>query len=150
MTPQEVRETQPSDPDLACPICKKVIWEAVKTPCCSTSYCEECVTNWLMDHEFVCESCESKVGSLEELVVDEELRERVGVYIEGEIVRSKREKEEEDEQAGIVGGEAEPEVDAEGSGEVKAEAGEEGEAGQEEGKDNKVLPPSTILNPADH
>ena len=108
------------------------------------------MTNWLMDHEFVCESCESKVGSLEELVVDEELRERVGVYIEGEIVRSKREKEEEDEQAGIVGGEAEPEVDAEGSGEVKAEAGEEGEAGQEEGKDNKVLPPSTILNPADH
>jgi protein MPE1 len=137
MTPQEVRETQPSDPDLACPICKKVIWEAVKTPCCSTSYCEECVTNWLMDHEFVCESCESKVGSLEELVPDEELREKVGEYIEGEIVRSKREKEEEDEQAGIVGGDqAEP--DAEGSSEVKAEPehGEEG-ASQEE-KDKKV------------
>jgi protein MPE1 len=95
------------------------------------------VTNWLMDHEFVCESCESKVGSLEELVIDEELREKVGEYIEGEIVRSKREKEEEDEQAGITGGDqAEP--DAEGSGEVKAEpeAGEEG-ASQEE-KDKKV------------
>ena len=137
MTPQEVRETQPSDPDLACPICKKVIWEAVKTPCCSTSYCEECVTNWLMDHEFVCESCESKVGSLEELVPDEELREKVGEYIEGEIVRSKREKEEEDEQAGITGGDqAEP--DAEGSGEVKAEPEAGVEGASQEDKDKKV------------
>jgi protein MPE1 len=136
MTPQEVRETQPSDPDLACPICKKVVWEAVKTPCCSTSYCEECVTNWLMDHEFVCESCESKVGSLEELVPDEELREKVGEYIEGEIVRSKREKEEEDEQAGIVGGD-QPEPEAEGSGEVKAEPEAEEGVSQEE-KDKKV------------
>jgi len=95
------------------------------------------VTNWLMDHEFVCESCESKVGSLEELMPDEELREKVGEYIEGEIARSKQEKEEEDEQAGIVGGDqADPE--AEGSGEVKdePEAGEEG-AGQDD-KDTKV------------
>jgi len=92
-----------------------------------------------MDHEFVCESCESKVGSLEELVIDEELREKVGEYIEGEIVRSKREKEEEDEQAGITGGDqAEP--DAEGSGEVKAEP-EAGEEGEDQGKhETKVRP----------
>jgi len=141
MTPAEVRETIPSDPDLACPICKKVIWEAVKTPCCSTSYCEECVTNWLMDHEFVCESCESKVGSLEELAADEELREKVGEYIEGEIVRSKREKEEEDEQAGIVGGDTGEQAESTTVDGVKAEpeAGEEG-AGQEESQDKKVSP----------
>jgi hypothetical protein len=89
-----------------------------------------------MDHEFVCESCESKVGSLEELVPDEELREKVGEYIEGEIVRSKREKEEEDEQAGIVGGD-QPEPEAEGSGEVKAEPEAEEGVSQEE-KDKKV------------
>lgn len=113
MTTAEVRDTQPHDPELACPICKKLIWEAVKTPCCSTSFCEECIQGHLLEHEFVCESCESKIGSLEELVVDEELRERVGKYIEGEIERSKREKEEEDEAAGITPGDGENEAESE-------------------------------------
>lgn len=73
------------------------------------------------------------------MVIDEELREKVGEYIEVEIVRSKREKEEEDEQAGIVGGDqAEPE--AEGSGEVKAEP-EAGEEAEDQGKhETKVRP----------
>lgn len=88
-----------------------------------------------MDHEFVCESCESKVGSLEELVIDEELRERVGGYIETEIARSKKEKEEEDEQAGRVGGEGEQQADGGGEGAVEPEGqGAQGESGQE-GKD---------------
>lgn len=104
MTLAEVRDTQPHDPELACPICKKLIWEAVKTPCCSTSFCEECIQGHLLEHEFVCESCESKIGSLEELVEDSELRERVGKYVQGEIERSKREKAEEDEAAGITPG----------------------------------------------
>ena len=88
-----------------------------------------------MDHEFVCESCESKVGSLEELMIDEELRERVGGYIETEIARSKKEKEEEDEQAGRVGGEGEQQADGGGEGAVEPEGqGAQGESGQE-GKD---------------
>jgi protein MPE1 len=133
MTAAEVRETQPHDPELACPICKKVIWEAVKVPCCSTSYCEECVTSWLLDHDFVCESCESKVGSLEEVVADEELRGRVGEYIEVEIERSKREKEEEDQREGRVGGEAEGEAEGDGDkgeGEGEKEEGEDGIEGE--------------------
>ena len=109
MTLAEVRDTQPHDPELACPICKKLIWEAVKTPCCSTSFCEECIQGHLLEHEFVCESCESKLGSLEELVADEELRERVGKYVEGVIERSKRAKAEEDEAAGITPGQGEGE-----------------------------------------
>jgi hypothetical protein len=88
-----------------------------------------------MDHEFVCESCESKVGSLEELVIDEELRERVKGYIEAEITRSKKEKEEEDEQAGRVGGEAE----ADAGGEGAAVGGDGAQGGNEqEAKDDKV------------
>lgn len=129
MTAAEVRETQPHDPELACPICKKVIWEAVKVPCCSTAYCEECVQSWLLDHDFVCESCESKVGSLEELAPDEELRGRVQEYIETEIERSKKEKEEEDLREGRVGGEeaaAEGAADGPEGAEAVADAGEEG------------------------
>jgi hypothetical protein len=79
---------------------------------------------------------------LEELVADEELREKVGEYIEGEIVRSKREEEEEDEQAGIVGGDTHEAQRAESGAEAdgvkaEAEAGEEGQ-GQEDTKDKKV------------
>jgi hypothetical protein len=63
---------------------------------------------------------------LEELAPDEELRERVKGYIEGEIARSKKEKEEEDEAAGIVpgdrdGADGESKEVAEGDGEGKEE-----------------------------
>jgi protein MPE1 len=118
MTAAEVRATQPHDAELACPICKHLIWDAVKTPCCSTSFCEECIQDYLIAHDFVCESCESKVGSLEELTVNEELRERVKVYMEAEIDRSKKEKAEEDEQAGVASGQAEGSVEGESAGEA--------------------------------
>lgn len=116
MTAAEVRETQPHDTELACPICKKLIWDAVQTKCCSTSYCEGCIETYLVEHDFVCESCESKVGSLGELTANEELRARVKDYIEAEIDRSKREKAEEDEQAGVKPDQFDGEAEAEGSG----------------------------------
>lgn len=69
----------------------------MRVPCCNTASCEECIQNYLLEHDFECPMCESKVPSLDALKVDEELRERVKGYVEGEIERSKKEEEKEEE-----------------------------------------------------
>ena len=98
LTGQEVRDQEMADGELRCPICKKLVWEAVRTPCCSTAYCEECITTHLVEHDFECPSCESKVPSLGKLAPDMDLREKVKGYVDGEIERSKKEEEEEKEK----------------------------------------------------
>ena len=46
-------------------------------PCCGTTYCEECITSHLVEHDFECPACESKVASLSRLRKDEDVRARV-------------------------------------------------------------------------
>jgi protein MPE1 len=98
LTGAEVRSQQPLDADLSCPICKKLVWEAVRVPCCDTAFCEECITNHLLEHDFECPACESRVASLDKLRADEGLRERVRGYVDEEIERSRREEDEERER----------------------------------------------------
>lgn len=102
MTEADVREDVPSDPTLSCPICTKLFIQAVKTPCCSTTYCEECIQAHLLEQDFKCASCAERVGSLDRLEDDLEARERVREYIEKEIERLKFEDLKEEEQ-GITG-----------------------------------------------
>lgn len=83
---------------MTCPICKKLLWESKKTPCCDTAFCDECITQHLVDHSFECPVCESKIASLNKLKIDEALRRRVKSYVDGEIQRSKQEEEEEKEK----------------------------------------------------
>lgn len=84
---------EPMDPELVCPICKKLVAEAVRVPCCKTAYCEECIQSYLLEHDFVCLSCESKIPSLDKLIPDEELRERAQAYREGQEAVKKEEEE---------------------------------------------------------
>jgi protein MPE1 len=98
-----VQGLQPEDPDLTCPIDSKLLRDAVKTPCCSTSFCEPCITKYLTEHDFVCPECESKVKSLEKLKPDEDRRQRVADYVQ-EMVHASKEADAEvvakDENAG--------------------------------------------------
>lgn len=100
LTGAEVRDQEPLDAALTCPICKKLVWEAVRTPCCDSAFCEECITTHLLEHAFECPVCESKVPSLDKLKLDAELREQVKGYVDGEIERSKKEEKEEKERKG--------------------------------------------------
>ena len=95
-----MRDQEPLDPELTCKICKKLVWEAVRTPCCSSAFCEECITTKLVENAFECPVCESKVASLAKLTPDLELREKVKGYVSGEIERSKKEEKEEKEEKG--------------------------------------------------
>lgn len=90
LTESEIRDRQPSDPSLACPLCAKLIRDAVKTPCCSTSFCEECIHTHLLDHEFTCPNCGSRIATLDRLILDKEMRVRVREYIDRTLEESRR------------------------------------------------------------
>ena len=138
LTGAEVRDQQPLDSALTCSICKKLVWDAVRTPCCDTAFCEECITTHLVERAFECPVCESKVASLDKLNVDEDLRNRVKVYIDGEIERSrKEEKEEKDGEDGATDG-------INGAAEVK---GEDGESEQVKGEEGSLPPDGTPDGP---
>jgi protein MPE1 len=95
LTAAEVRERTPTDASLTCPIDNKLFRDAVKTPCCGTLYCEECIQTHLLERDFICPNCAKKIPSLDKLIVDKPARASVSDYIERAIEESKREGEEE-------------------------------------------------------
>lgn len=99
-------------PELACPIDRVLLREAVQTPCCHTPFCEECITTHLVEHDFECPQCESKVASLDKVRPDEEMRERVKEYM------ATKEQEQEGEE-GVEVDLAEREKNREMTDEVK-------------------------------
>ena len=84
----DVYQSVPSDPALACPLCSKLVRDAVKTSCCHTSFCEECVQTHLFEHDFVCPECEKRIPDIEMLKIDDVLRKLVREYVEKTIARS--------------------------------------------------------------
>ncbi|KAK7025255.1 hypothetical protein R3P38DRAFT_3269965 [Favolaschia claudopus] len=99
LTVAEVRERTTNDPALVCPIDHKLFRDAVKTPCCGTHYCEECVQTHLLERDFVCPNCSKKIPSLDKLIVDKPMRTKVLDYIENAIEESKKEGGDEDPAA---------------------------------------------------
>ena len=67
----------------------------MKTPCCGTLYCEECIQTHLLERDFVCPSCTAKIASLDKLVVDKPTRTKVFDYIDKEIEKSRQEAKDE-------------------------------------------------------
>lgn len=115
------------DPDLTCPICSKLLREATLAPCCSTSFCEECLHNILLDNDFLCPECESRIKNLGKLVVDSGRRERAKLYID-EMVEASREEVVEEEALTLEVVKAEGEEDVTvavpvGEGDAAATAG---------------------------
>ncbi|KAF8513411.1 DWNN domain-containing protein [Hysterangium stoloniferum] len=94
LTAEDVRERQPpSDPSIVCSLCQKLFREAVKTPCCSKVYCEECVQTFLLERDFLCPGCGSKIPSLDKLIMDKPARTRVNDYIDKEIKEYQKNEE---------------------------------------------------------
>ncbi|CCM01809.1 uncharacterized protein FIBRA_03877 [Fibroporia radiculosa] len=89
LTEADVRERTPTDSSLACPIDNKIFRDAVKTPCCGTLYCEECVQTHLLERDFACPKCGARIASLDKLIVDKPMRTKVGDFIDKEMERSR-------------------------------------------------------------
>lgn len=95
LTAADVCERVPTDASLVCPIDNKLFRDAVKTPCCGTIYCEECIQTHLLERDFICPNCAKKIASLDELFADKPMRTKITDYIEKAIEKSKTEVEEE-------------------------------------------------------
>ncbi|CAE6526180.1 unnamed protein product [Rhizoctonia solani] len=75
---------------LACPICDRLTKNAVRTPCCKQTFCEECIQTHLLEHDFVCR-CGKKIASFDRLEVDERRREKIGEVVRAMIEESRKE-----------------------------------------------------------
>ncbi|GAA6043057.1 hypothetical protein JCM8097_005138 [Rhodosporidiobolus ruineniae] len=95
LSANDIQNLAPTDPDLTCPICSKLLRDAVLTPCCSTSFCDECVSNQLLDNDLLCPECETRVKSLDKLKPDEDRRTRCKAYVDEMLEASKERAEEE-------------------------------------------------------
>ncbi|KAH8988210.1 DWNN-domain-containing protein [Lactarius akahatsu] len=89
----EVRERPSKDPTIICSIDNRIFRDAVKTPCCGTAYCEDCIQTHLLEKDFICPSCASKVASLDKLAIDKPTRMKVADYIAREIEASQKEED---------------------------------------------------------
>jgi len=94
LTKSDIYSSVPSDSKLACSLCNKLLKEAVKTPCCSKLFCQECIVNYLLEHEFQCSECEKRVKDLGNLARDDEVRKQVREYVDAEIEKSEKKIEE--------------------------------------------------------
>lgn len=77
---------------LECSIDKRMFLEPTKTPCCKRTYCNDCISNALIESDFVCPGCSTEGVLLDNLTPDDESASKIKVY-EAEKAEAKKEKE---------------------------------------------------------
>ncbi|KAF8945889.1 E3 ubiquitin-protein ligase rbbp6 [Haplosporangium gracile] len=81
LTSDEAYNTAPIPDDMKCSICHLLLKNAVKAPCCSTNFCDECIRNYLVhppkgEDPFKCQSCHQYLVP-DQLIPNVDLRLRV-------------------------------------------------------------------------
>ena len=66
---------------LACSLDKKMFVDPMKTPCCRKTFCNDCITNALIESDFVCPACQTEGVLLDDLQPDEEMSEKIQEYL---------------------------------------------------------------------
>jgi protein MPE1 len=66
--------------------------EPTKTPCCQRTYCNDCISNALIESDFVCPGCSTEGVLLDNLTPDEEAASKIKAY-EAEKAEARKEKE---------------------------------------------------------
>ncbi|KAL9653097.1 hypothetical protein ABK040_006315 [Willaertia magna] len=67
--------------EFQCPICSKLMIDAVSMPCCKTNYCNSCIANVLIhDTDLVCPNCQAPNQIIDNLIPNYELRERIARF----------------------------------------------------------------------
>ncbi|KAL4785829.1 DWNN domain-containing protein [Aspergillus varians] len=79
---------------LECPIDKRMFLDPTQTPCCHKSYCNDCITNALIESDFVCPGCGTEGVLLDNLSANDEVLSKIKAY-EAEKADSKKEKEKQ-------------------------------------------------------
>lgn len=81
------------DRGLECSIDKKIFIDPMKTPCCEKTYCNECITNALIESDFTCPGCQTDGVLIDDLKPDEDTAAKIKAYLEEKNAELKKEKE---------------------------------------------------------
>ncbi|KAL3424577.1 retinoblastoma-binding protein [Phlyctema vagabunda] len=79
------------DRGLECAIDKRIFIDPMKTPCCEKTYCNDCITNALIDSDFTCPGCQTDGVLLDDLKPDPETSRKIKEYLD-EKSAAKKEK----------------------------------------------------------
>ncbi|KAK2735628.1 hypothetical protein FQN57_001174 [Myotisia sp. PD_48] len=79
---------------LLCPLDNRMLLAPTKTPCCKKTYCSDCITNALIESDFVCPNCSAEGILLDNLSADENAIMRLKEF-ESEKVHQTEKNEEQ-------------------------------------------------------
>ncbi|KAI0885546.1 DWNN domain-containing protein [Annulohypoxylon maeteangense] len=66
---------------LLCAIDKRMFIDPMKTPCCEKTYCNECITNALIESDFICPGCQTEGVLIDDLKTDDETTTKIQDYL---------------------------------------------------------------------
>lgn len=66
---------------LMCSIDRRMFIEPMKTPCCEKTYCNDCITNSLIESDFVCPACGTERVLIDDLKPDDETSAKIQDYL---------------------------------------------------------------------
>jgi len=81
------------DRGLECSIDKRIFIDPMKTPCCEKTYCNDCITNALIESDFTCPGCQTEGVLIDHLKPDDETSAKIKAYLEEKNAAAKAEKE---------------------------------------------------------
>ncbi|PQE33000.1 hypothetical protein CJF32_00001503 [Rutstroemia sp. NJR-2017a WRK4] len=83
------------DRGLECPLDKRIFIDPMKTPCCEKTYCNDCITNALIESDFTCPGCQTDGVLIDDLKPDDETTAKIKTYLEEKNNAAKKEREEQ-------------------------------------------------------
>ncbi|KAI0601400.1 DWNN domain-containing protein [Biscogniauxia sp. FL1348] len=66
---------------LLCSIDNRMFIDPMKTPCCEKTYCNDCITNALIESDFVCPNCQTEGVLIDDLKADDEATTKVQDFL---------------------------------------------------------------------
>ena len=80
------------DRGLECPIDKRIFIDPMKTPCCEKTYCNDCITNALIESDFTCPGCQTDGVLIDDLKPDDETSTKIKEYLAEKNAAAKKER----------------------------------------------------------
>ena len=80
------------DRGLECSIDKRIFIDPMKTPCCEKTYCNDCITNALIESDFTCPGCQTDGVLIDDLKPDTETSAKITEYLAEKNAAAKNER----------------------------------------------------------
>jgi protein MPE1 len=80
------------DRGLECSIDKRIFIDPMKTPCCEKTYCNDCITNALIESDFQCPGCQTEAVLIDDLKPDDETSAKIKECLAEKNAAAKKER----------------------------------------------------------